>query len=132
MNARPRAWMQQARNDLAAAELMRDNKFHAQACYLASQAAEKGLKGLILELGLQPPRTHVLTQLLNMLQTSSVDTTELDALALNALTRMGATSRYPLEDTPPGDLFDRQDAERAIATAAAVLAATDRLNQPSG
>ena len=128
MNARPRAWMQQARNDLAAAELMRDNKFHAQACYLASQAAEKGL---ILELGLQPPRTHVLTQLLKILQTSSVDTTELDALALKALTRMGATSRYPLEDTPPGDLFDRQDAERAIATAAAVLAATDRLNQPS-
>ena len=48
-----------------------------------------------------------------------------------ALTRMGTTSRYPLEDTPPGDLFDRLDAERAIATAAAVLAASDRLNQPS-
>ena len=40
------------------------------------------------------------------------------------LTRMGATSPDPLEETPPGDLFDRHDAERAIATAAAVLAAT--------
>jgi HEPN domain-containing protein len=42
MNARPNAWLLQAENDLALAQLARDNGFLAQACYYASQAAEKG------------------------------------------------------------------------------------------
>ena len=44
MNARPNAWLRQAENDLALAQLARDNGFLAQACYYALQAAEKGLK----------------------------------------------------------------------------------------
>ena len=49
MNAPPQAWLWQAGNHL---EL-------AQACYFASQAAEKALKSAILELGEEPPHTHV-------------------------------------------------------------------------
>ena len=45
MNARPQAWLHQAKNDLAFAQLARDNNFLAQACDYASQAAEKALKG---------------------------------------------------------------------------------------
>ena len=60
MNARPQAWLSQARNDLQLAQLARDNGFLAQACYFSSQAAEKALKSAILELGLEPPHTHVL------------------------------------------------------------------------
>ena len=44
MNARPNAWLRQAENDLALAQLARDNGFLAQACFYSSQAAEKGLK----------------------------------------------------------------------------------------
>ena len=43
MNSRPDAWLHQARNDLALAQLAKDNGFLAQSCYFASQAAEKGL-----------------------------------------------------------------------------------------
>jgi len=63
MNARPLAWLSQARNDLQMAQLARDNGFLAQACYFSSQAAEKALKSAILELGLEPPHTHVLGDL---------------------------------------------------------------------
>ena len=63
MNARPQAWLSQARNDLQLAQLARDNGFLAQACYFSSQAAEKSLKSAILELGLEPPQTHVLGDL---------------------------------------------------------------------
>ena len=53
MNARPNAWMHQAQQDLALAQLARDNGFHAAACFHASQAAEKALKSALLELGLE-------------------------------------------------------------------------------
>ena len=32
MNARPDAWLRQARNDLALAQLVKDNGFLAQSC----------------------------------------------------------------------------------------------------
>ena len=90
-----------------------------QACFFAAQAAEKALKGAIVELGQEPPHTHVLERLLA-------------ALPLRALTRMTVTSRYPLDDTPPLDLFDPADAHSAIATAEAVLRWVEQLDQPMG
>ena len=65
MNCRPDAWLRQAHNDLALAHLAKDNGFLAQSCYYSSQAAEKGLKGALLELGIEPPHTHVLNELCN-------------------------------------------------------------------
>ena len=59
MNSRPEAWLKQARNDLALARLAKDNGFMAQASDHASQAAEKALKGALLELGIEPPHTYV-------------------------------------------------------------------------
>ena len=50
--ARPRAWWRQARNDLDLAAVASRNGYHAQACFFATQAAEKALKGAIVELGL--------------------------------------------------------------------------------
>ena len=67
MNSRPEAWLKQAHNDLALAQLANDNSFLAQACYYASQAAEKALKGALLELGVEPPHTHVLNDLVQRL-----------------------------------------------------------------
>ena len=43
--------------------------------------------------------------------------------------RRFASSRYPLEDTAPMDLFDPTDSEQAISTATAVLAWVERLDQ---
>ena len=120
--ARPQAWWRQAHSDLDLARIAEDHGFHAQACFLASQAAEKALKGAIVELGQEPPHTHGLLQLLSVLEQQGVNGEALADLPLRALTRMTVTSRYPLDDTPPIDLFDPADSAQAIATATAVLA----------
>jgi HEPN domain-containing protein len=109
MNARPQAWLRQASNDLDLARLARDNRFHAQACYFASQAAEKALKGALLEVGLEPPHTHVLNDLVEALAGQGLEVGLLTRLPLKALTRMTITSHYPIDATPPADLFDRAD-----------------------
>jgi HEPN domain-containing protein len=130
--ARTGAWWRQAHNDLELSELARGNGFHAQACFFATQAAEKALKGAILELGGEPPHTHVLGQLVKLLAAEGLDVAALAPLPLPALSRMSVTSRYPLDDTPPSELFDDRDSEQAITTAKAVLAWVEQLDQPSG
>ncbi|MFN7898859.1 MAG: HEPN domain-containing protein [Synechococcaceae cyanobacterium] len=129
--ARTAAWWRQAHNDLALAQLARDNGFHAQACFFATQAAEKALKGAILELGCEPPHTHVLGRLVQMLASAGLDVTAMASLPLPALSRMTVTSRYPLDDTPPSELFEARDSEQALATAQAVLSWVEHLDQPS-
>ena len=129
MNARPEAWLNQARNDLALAQLAKDNGFLAQSCYYASQAAEKALKGALLELGVEPPHTHVLSDLVQRLGENGLSTSALETLPLRGLSRMAIQSRYPLDATPPSDLFDPADAEQALATAAQVLAILEALDQ---
>ena len=130
--ARTGAWWRQSHNDLELSELARGNGFHAQACFFATQAAEKALKGAILELGSEPPHTHVLGQLVKLLAAEGLDVAALAPLPLPALSRMSVTSRYPLDDTPPSELFDDRDSEQAITTAKAVLAWVEQLDQPSG
>ena len=130
--ARTGAWWRQAHNDLELAELAGRNGFHAQACFFATQAAEKALKGAILELGREPPHTHVLGQLVKQLAAEGLDVTALAPLPLTALSRMTVTSRYPLDDTPPSELFDLRDSNQALSTAKAVLAWVEQLDQPQG
>ena len=125
MSPRRTAWLDQAHNDLAMAELAAANGFHAQACFFASQSAEKALKSLLIELGAVPPRSHVLPALVAELAGLGLDTAVLEGLRLNGLSRMATSSRYPEDDTPPQHLFDAVDADEAIATARAVLAFAD-------
>ena len=129
MNSRPEAWLRQAHNDLALAQLAKDNGFLAQSCYYASQAAEKGLKGALLELGIEPPHTHVLNDLVQRLGDNGMNIEQLKALPLRGLSRMAIQSSYPLDTTPPSDLFDPADAEQALATAADVLNILEALDQ---
>ena len=129
MNSRPEAWLRHSHNDLALAQLAKDNGFLAQSCYYASQAAEKGLKGALLELGIEPPHTHVLNDLVQRLGDNGMIIEQLKALPLRGLSRMAIQSRYPLDATPPSDLFDPADAEQALATAADVLNILEALNQ---
>ena len=110
--ARPQAWWRQARSDLDLAKLASRHGFQAQACYFAAQAAEKALKGAIVELGREPPHTHALAQLVAVLQELGLTTT-------------------PLADLPL-ELFDPADAAQAIGTAQAVLAWVEGLDLPEG
>jgi len=129
MNAPSQAWLAQARNDLDLAQLACRNSFFAQACYFASQAAEKALKSALLELGLEPPHTQVLGDLLHRLMAAGLDTSALQLLPLKSLSRMGITSRYPIDATPPADLFDHAETDQAILVAAAVIEAIESLDR---
>jgi len=129
MNARPTAWLRQAENDLELAQLARENGFLAQACFYSSQAAEKGLKSALLELGDEPPHTHVLNDLVNRLKDAGLVTDSLEALPLRSLSRMAIQSRYPMDATPPSELFDPAEADQALDTAREVLSILKALDQ---
>ena len=131
MNAPPQAWLWQAGNDLELAQLARDNGFLAQACYFASQASEKALKSAILELGEEPPHTHVLTDLLERLRVADLDISAFKDLSLKTLSRLKFTSRYPIDATPPAALFESGETDQAIATAAAVIKALQAMDEPA-
>jgi len=121
MNARPNAWLNQAQNDLALARLARDHGYLAQACFFASQAAEKALKSAVLELGEEPAHTHVLSDLAAALARLGLDVSSIEQLPLRRLSRMAISSRYPMDATPPSELFDLQETDQALDTPAAVI-----------
>jgi HEPN domain-containing protein len=121
MTPRLEAWLRQANDDLAMAGHALAGGFHAQACYHASQAAEKAIKGSLIGLGIEPAHTHSLERLVEDLSKAGVTTAPLSDLRLKALSRLATTTRYPAGDEAPQDLFDRVDAEAALATARAVL-----------
>jgi len=129
MNARPSAWLRQAENDLELAQLARANGFLAQACFYSSQAAEKALKSALLELGDEPPHTHVLNDLVKRLREAGLITDTLEALPLRSLSRMAIQSRYPMDATPPSELFDPADADQALETARELLTILKSLDQ---
>lgn len=130
MNARPQAWLHQAKNNLALAYLARDNNFLELACDNVSQAAEKALKGEFLELGIEPPHLHVLNDLLQRLGAAVVNTHAFQGLPLRGLSRMAIQSRYPMDATPLSDLLDPGDGDQALSTAREVLTLVETLDQP--
>ena len=121
MTPRAEAWIRQADNDLNAARCMQDQGFHAQACYLAAQAAEKAMKALVVATGVTPPHSHSLERLLELLETQGLAVEPLKQLHLKPLTRMSSQTRYPQGDEAPADLFDAKDSEPAVATATSVV-----------
>ena len=102
MNPRPQAWLLQA------------------------------FKGTLLELGQEPSHTHVHNDLVRALADQGVGVALISVLPLKALTRMTISSRYPIDATPPSELFDRADATHAITTAEAVIAFLEQLDRPVG
>ena len=121
MTPRSRAWLRQAQNDLEAARCTAAQGFHAQACYLAGQAAEQALKALLVAVGITPPCSHSLERLVEQLQSQGIETAALMELRLRPLTRMNSDSRCPQGDEAPVDLFDGRDSQLALTTAEAVV-----------
>lgn len=121
MTARLQAWIRQAENDMAMAEFARSGQFYAQACYHCSQAAEKALKGLLIGLGQDPPRSHSLERLVDALADLGLEVESLRALQLKALSRMTTATRYPDADEAPMNLFDAKDCDLALGVAKSVL-----------
>ena len=114
-------WIEFARLDLRAAEVMLEAGLTAQACFHAHQSAEKALKALIQkESGRPAPRIHGLQELLKHLPPC-----QRDRMAQAVLMEMDdyyIPTRYP--DAIPGSLSEglpsHAQAEEAVSSSRAV------------
>ena len=84
------------------------------ACFHAQQAAEKALKALLMWLGIEFPRTHVLERIADLLPADI--TTTLDREALISLSPWAVAGRYPEDIADPSAVATTAlvDAARAI------------------
>ncbi len=104
-------WLRLAKADLAmAASPLPEGGLYELLCYHAQQAAEKALKAVLLSRGAEPPKTHVIQTLLDLLP----DDIRGDVpRAASALTVYATAARCPSVMEPV------TEAECATATAAA-------------
>ncbi len=115
-------WIEFARLDVRAAEVMLKADLTAQACFHAHQAVEKILKALIQKNTGQPaPRIHGLQELLKHLTPDQQD--RMAQAVLMELDDYYIPTRYP--DAIPGSLSEglpsRSQAEEAVSSSRAVL-----------
>ncbi|MGH7311349.1 MAG: HEPN domain-containing protein [Candidatus Rokuibacteriota bacterium] len=117
-----RRWLAQAENDLAFATLASRERFFAQACFNAQQAAEKALKAFLYARGAEQVLGHSVADLI-------VECARLDGVfaglqgRVAALDQFYVATRYPnsLPGGIPADAFGQADASRALAMAGEVL-----------
>ena len=89
-------FLKRAKNDLLGAELFRDAGDKHNAGFHAQQACEKALKALLIALRHEPPRTHDLVELVDVLEELPGHHVNLfDKQALEALTPWALVGRYP-------------------------------------
>jgi HEPN domain-containing protein len=92
-------WVRKAESDFAVAKKIGRGRdpHHDEVCFHAQQCAEKYLKGLLEELGLPVPRTHVLEDLVISLLAYHA---KLRSVRRGArfLTRFAVATRYPGKD----------------------------------
>ena len=117
-------WLQAAEDDLRFARFAANGGFFAQACFFSQQAAEKAVKAVHYAGGARAVLGHSVRGLIERLH-PRVPT--LGALLDGAreLDLYYVPTRYPngLEEGTPGEAFSKAQADRAIASATAVVAA---------
>lgn len=113
-------WLQFAREDLRMAELALEEGIFNQVCFHSQQSAEKSVKGLLSHQNGTPPRTHLMSDLLRLLNPNPFEALKVDILLLD---RFYIPTRYP--DAVPGSLAegmpDKNDAKGAMMTARQLL-----------
>lgn len=121
-------WLRQAKNDLAAAETLRDGAFYAQACFMSQQAAEKALKALHYLGGERHVLGHSAVNLLAGLVERYPELSSLNGAA-SRLDLYYVTSRYPnsLPGGAPFEVYGREQAEEAVTFAGSIIGVVTRL-----
>ena len=87
-------WLRRARSDLAlACAPLPPDVLHSELCFHAQQAVEKSIKAVLLERGIEPPRTHSIAYLLELLPPGvSLPPEAVEAVSL---TSYAVIARYP-------------------------------------
>lgn len=124
MNGAAERWLSFAREDLRVAEVVLDEGLYNQVCFHAQQCVEKALKGALARQGRVPPRTHSITDLLNLLPPEWLADVRDDLVGLDDYY---IPARYPdaLPGMLPEGLPGRAEAEEALALARVVLGRTE-------
>ena len=91
-------WLQYAENDLRSANnLMTHYPIHIEVVvFLCQQSAEKCLKGLLVVNNIQPPKTHDLSELLELCEDFGFDAGAITK-ECNFLNKYSVEPRYPNE-----------------------------------
>ena len=71
----PREWLHRARSDLVLAQAESPSVYLEDLCFHAQQAAEKAIKALLIQRGVDFPYVHDLARLLDLLQGENPDLT---------------------------------------------------------
>jgi HEPN domain-containing protein len=116
--AEARRWLTQAQSDLGFAELGLRESYHAQACFVCQQTAEKALKALHYLGGARVVLGHSVVELLEGLVEQHPQLSALQEAA-RQLDQFYVPTRYPngLPGGVPAQVFTRAQAERAVADA---------------
>jgi len=110
-------WFEQAKYDLEAAEVSKQNQFYEWACFQSEQAVEKGLKGVLVQAGWRPPKMHKLAVLMSYCNKSNAQfrKTKFEFRDLEVFTFI---ARYPFllpgENSSPHKFITLEDAEKCI------------------
>ncbi len=122
-----RRWREEAGRALEAARLQAGAGLHNWACFLAEQAAQLALKGLLHGLG-RGPWGHDLARLLDMACEAGVEPSPAVADALRRLSRHYIPARYPDAHAagPPASHYAASDSEQALGDAGSALEFVDR------
>jgi len=116
--AEAQRWLAQTQSDLAFAELGLREGYHAQACFMCQQTAEKALKALHYLAGARVVLGHSVVELLDGLVARHAQLGPLREAA-QQLDQFYVPTRYPngLPGGVPAQIFTRAQAERAVADA---------------
>lgn len=111
-------WLSQARSDLAFAELGVREGYHAQACFMCQQAAEKALKALHYLDGARVVLGHSLVELLQPLAQRHASLADL-AQGAQQLDQYYVPTRYPngLPGGTPAEVFAERQGRQALSHA---------------
>jgi HEPN domain-containing protein len=112
----PRAWLDRARSNLIRAQQRLPNVYLEDLCFDAQQAAEKALKALCIEYGIDFPYVHDLAQLVTLIQEEGQSVPD-EVREAGRLTRYAVFTRYPGLDDP----VTEEDYNRAVEIAERVV-----------
>jgi HEPN domain-containing protein len=118
-----RLWMKQAEDDYRFGRVALAGGFHAQACFVAQQSAEKAAKAVCYSKGSRVVIGHSVHQLLKGLNSRAGVTAELLQLG-GLLDQYYLSARYPdaLPGVAPVDAFSEEQARGALQASRKVLA----------
>ena len=123
-------WRRQAENDLAFARIAVREGFHAQACFIAQQAAEKAAKSIAYGLGERTVIGHSLVVLISRYSDRAPGLGDLREPA-GVLDQYYVATRYPngLAGGVPFEAFGESQATAAVDAAERFVRLAERLGQ---